>query len=75
MWNGEDEIQKSLDTAAQMQKFTFKSQQPKSVKPLGPVQSVLDGVIPVYVQNQYVKTQERFKSHSSIFLRECGNLS
>ena len=76
MWNGEDEITRGLNaTANSMQMFTHKNQQQKSLKPIESVQGVLTSVTPEYVQNQYVRTQERFRSHSSIFLRECVNLT
>ena len=50
MWNGEDDIQKSLNVAAKLQQFTFKSSaRLKSQKALDAVQSVLASVSPAYV--------------------------
>ena len=60
MNNGNDTVQ-GFNPGNSMQ-FANKSVQ-KGQKALDSVQNVLAAVTPVYLQNQYVNTQERFRSH------------
>ena len=54
MYHGEDETQKGINAANQMQSFVSKPIQSKGGKALESVQNVLLSATPPYIQNQYM---------------------